>query len=173
MTDTPVYKLIEQARRRGLSCDLNSPASQSQIQRFLDEFSTSLTQYAMVLQIHNGLNVAGMRLLSVSECHWMDVGIVAVQNWGNGDFDAVITNPDENGTVWFCNHAPDVRVKIANSVDEWLATLALEVEQVGFIRHPRDYAAIVARRGAYSKVLESLASTNCELTRWLKRASER
>jgi len=99
----------------------------------------------------------------------MDVDIVAIQNWGNGDFDAIVTKPEAGGGVWFCNHSPDVRVKIATSVDEWVTALTREVEQAGFIRHPRDYASSTNPAGTYAGVLKSLASTNCELTRWLRR----
>jgi hypothetical protein len=164
-----LQRLINAARERGVELELGKPATEVQMSEFSREFSGTLAAYQKLLAEHNGMNIAGMRLLSTAECHWMDRGIAAIQNWGNGDFDAILTDSHEEGSVWFCNHAPDVRVKVGLSLADWLGKLANEIEVYGFVGHPRDFVGGGDTSRTYGNVLSALSHINCELTRWMNR----
>jgi hypothetical protein len=101
--------------------------------------------------------------MSAEEVFASDDDIVAFQNWGNGDYDCVNIGREASGSVWFTNHTPVVRVRIAESVIAWLQSVREELERHESVWHPRDYLNHKNEDGVYATVVRQLAGTQCEL----------
>lgn len=101
--------------------------------------------------------------MSADELCVYDDDIVAFQNWGNGDYDCVHIGSEHGGSIWFTNHTPLVRARVANSVADWLQSIRHELSRHATIWHPRDYLGQQNEDGTYAAVVRQLAGTRCEL----------
>ena len=151
-----------------LKVSLESPLTIDQLAKYEASIAFDLPcELRELLLVTNGMDYFGLDIMPIDEqsC-FPEQGIIAFHNWGNGDFDCIAASPSTypDGAVVFMNHSPNVTVRIAGSLSEWLERAAGEIRETGILLHPSDYRA---RRepGLYQHVLASLKGIPCELNR--------
>jgi hypothetical protein len=124
-------------------------------------------EFRDLLMYANGMNLFGLELMSTDQqTYFSEQGIMSFHNWGNGDFDCISISISSHpvGCVVFMNHTPDVTVRIATCLSEWLERAVQEIRSKGALLHPADYLNS-PEQGLYQHVLESLRGVDCELNR--------
>ena len=144
--------------------ELETAASKQEIQSREASWGMKLPgQLGELMQVTNGMYLFGLEIMSLGALdEFPEYGLIAFHNWGNGDFDCVTTSSSKYpaGTIVFMNHSPDVTVKVADSLAEWL-TRVVQEERDGGVAHPMD----LQEHGVYRHVLDELKGVDCELTR--------
>jgi len=165
------YKQLVLYDEDGVALTLESRAgvTEAEFNRFEAAHDTLLPQELReLLAYSDGFVLFGIEIFSLKQVHcYPQEGLFAFHEWGNGDFDAirVSENQVEDGAILFVNHSPDVAVKVASNLIEWLRQAGLEVQRYGTLLHPMDYQQRSGVSGLYSHVVESLAGVDCELNR--------
>lgn len=141
-------------------------------QSLVKEYGDGIAPLLDLLEVSDGLDVANLHICSSDELFAYGHNMVAIQNWGNGDFDCLVLDSSLSaaliGSVVFANHQPDVIVRVGTSIENWLENIGQELATRSEILHPRDYIKQPSD-GVYSGVLDELRGHNCEIGRWLAR----
>jgi hypothetical protein len=92
-----------------------------------------------LLMFSNGINIFGISILPLNEMDY-DQGLLTFHNWGNGDFDCIsLEQNNEFGSVFFMNHSPDYIYFVCHSINEWIINAIQEIQKRGTLFHPMDY----------------------------------
>jgi hypothetical protein len=155
--------LFQRMTHSGRIVELNSAMPQSVGEDLTARYGDGIRQLVNLLLLSNGFEMGGLVVLSNREVYSYDDDLVAFQNWGKGDFDCVRVGPEDAGSVWFTNHSPTVRARVAGSISDWLIAVEAELLNRDTIWHPRDYFQHPTQEGVYASVVPQLAGTHCEL----------
>lgn len=161
---------VESEDGETLGFETHASASERQIADCEVRLGTRIpTELRDLLLFTNGASLYGCRIMSLDELHFFPVqGLIAFHDWGNGDFDCIATSTSEyaEGEVVFMNHSPDVTVRVAGSLAEWIAQVISEIKREGVLLHPADYRMRRGKsEGVYGRVLTALKDIDCELNR--------
>ncbi len=152
---------------RQLSTEIDEPLTLEQVERYEARLERSLPDAMReLLLFSDGVTVGGVEIQCASGQEWHDeFGLLAFHSWGNGDFDCLSLEEDSLGAVFFINHSPAVSVRVADSLETWLAAMLAEMTQRCSVLHPGDYRYREETSGVYAHVLKELSGHDCELNR--------
>jgi hypothetical protein len=160
-------QLIDLARSLGSEPQTAPATSTAEASRLKVSYPTgAIDQYLQLLSISNGLSALGLNICSSREQYGHGDDLLAFQNWGNGDFDCLLLTGPDAGSIWFTNHNPDDRARIADSFVTWLAAAIDEATLRRTVWHPSDHIG-KGTTGLYSPVIAALRGRDCELARWI------
>lgn len=152
--------------------DSRDPVPLSTAKSLTKQYGDGIAPLLELLCVSDGVDIANLHICSSEEVFAYGHNMVAMQNWGNGDFDCLVlesSRPDALlGNIVFANHQPDVFVRVGTSVGDWLEKVGRELATRSEVLHPRDYINRTSD-GVYSGVLDELRGHNCEIGRWLAR----
>jgi len=144
----------------------DSPLGQAELAAYEQAIGARLPEeFRELLLYANGMNLFGLELMPIDQqSYFGEYGIISFHDWGNGDFDciSIAASPHPVGAVVFMNHSPDVTVRIADSLSEWLEKAVQEIQAKSALLHPTDYRE-QAEDGMYQHVVGSLSGVDCEL----------
>lgn len=164
--------IVSVANAQGYEVSVPPPLDARRLQEFMRQHSLDEgSELPQLLRFSDGLSVGGLSLCPEAEIFVYGQDLLAIQNWGNGDFDCLVLSDVlgwPTGAVVFTNHQSDVRVQVAKSIHEWLSLVRTELLRRGEVLHPRDYLGN-SDSGVYAHVLGELQHRQCELSRWAQR----
>jgi hypothetical protein len=183
----PVDELIERFRNQTvesedgdeLGIETYPPATDQELSELDRQLGRPLAgSFRNFLKITNGMQFFGEEVLSCRrgppfECaslvgyeEFLRARLVPFHAWGNGDFDALDVGAESgDAPVVFCNHSPEIRVRIADSFEQWLERACDEMRKEGALLHPSDFmqAGRSGSPGIYAHVPGALKNVDCEL----------
>ena len=84
---------------------------------------------------------------------------IGFHNWGNGDFDYIVTAPSSRympGSVVFYSHETGRHALVSGSIEEWLTRAAEDHRANGGLAHPYDYIHAPEMTGMYRSVFDAI-----------------
>lgn len=160
---------------RGIPFSQNAPVTPAARDVLHTRYGDGIGALLALYSVSDGFEIANLHVCGLEEMFEYGRNMVAVQNWGNGDFDCLVLDdsvpPHRSGSVVFANHQPDAIVRVGMSVQDWLEGIERELATRAEVLHPRDYYKSPSA-GVYADVLDELRGQTCELGRWLARVGE-
>ncbi|MFM2386461.1 MAG: hypothetical protein RL660_1218 [Bacteroidota bacterium] len=124
-----------------LSIILNQPLQASAIDLYEKTKGYKLPPTLRELLLYtNGLTLFSVDILALKYMqYYRSACILAMHEWGNGDFTCVSLGGDyPAGAVLFMEHSEDNLTLIHSSIEEWVLHVIQQVEQLGVYQHPMD-----------------------------------
>lgn len=160
---------------RGITFSQNAPVVPAAREALRARHGDGIGALLALYSVSDGLEIANLHVCGLEEMFAYGRNMVAVQNWGNGDFDCLVLDdsvpPHRCGSMVFANHQPDAIVRVGVSVQDWLEGIERELATRAEVLHPRDYYRGPST-GVYAGVLDELRGQTCELGRWRARMGE-
>ncbi len=160
---------------RGIPFSQNAPVTPAARDALRARRGDGIGELLALYSVSDGLEIANLHVCGLEETFEYGRNMVAVQNWGNGDFDCIVLDdsvpPHLCGSIVFANHQPDAIVRVGMNVQDWLEGIERELATRSEVLHPRDYHKSPSA-GVYAGVLDELRAQTCELGRWLARMAE-
>lgn len=132
---------------------INTPASRELIGKFEATHKVQLPgEYKELLMVSDGLDLFGVKLLAISEIIYLSkLHLLVFHEWGNGDCDCLAVEGSELlvGGVFFLRRDLETPVAISPSLSLWIESVVGEVQQIGALLHPNDYAYRNMINGVY------------------------
>lgn len=118
-----------------------------------------------LLRTTNGGSIWTIELVGTNDGSGVvpDRSWIAINNWGNGDFDWIVCSDDPDyavGNIVFYSHESGKHAKIADTLEDWLQNAMNEIIESGTLMHPYDfqYCTKPTSKGLYRRVYEMMKS---------------
>ena len=110
--------------------------------------------YRKFVKRWNGGSLFGLEMVPLEQSTYEREGILAIHNWGNGDFDGFEVHLDHKvGQIVFANHENGLTFPLTTSFYDWLRNVIEEMLKERIIYHPMDYSiSKPTYQGIYSHI---------------------
>jgi len=102
----------------------------------------------------NGGSLFGLEIVPLEQSLYEYERILAIHNWGNGDFDGFeILSENKVGQIVFANHENGLTFPVRVSFYDWLRDVIEEMLKQNVVYHPMDYSISKPNyQGIYSHI---------------------